>query len=109
MSALRRRAVLAGTVGVSLGVPGIIKAQSADWPKGPIKFIVPFPPGGSTDPIARLIQAKLVDLNGWNVVVDNKPGGTGVIGASIVAKSPPDGNTWMITFDNHILNTIWTP
>lgn len=109
MSVLRRRAMLAGTVGVSLGVPGIAAAQSLDWPKGPIKFIVPFPPGGSTDPIARLIQAKLIDLNGWNVVVDNKPGGTGVIGASIVAKSPPDGNTWMITFDNHILNTIWTP
>ncbi|MGH8430129.1 MAG: Bug family tripartite tricarboxylate transporter substrate binding protein [Solimonas sp.] len=109
MSVLRRRAVLAGSVGASLGVPGIVKAQSPDWPKGPIKFVVPFPPGGSTDPIARLIQAKLADLNGWNVMVDNKPGGSGVIGASIVAKAPPDGNTWLIAFDNHILNTIWTP
>jgi len=70
---------------------------------------VPFPPGGSTDPIARIIQAKLIELNGWNVVVDNKPGGSSVVGAAVAAKSAPDGNTWLIVFDNHILNSIWTP
>jgi tripartite-type tricarboxylate transporter receptor subunit TctC len=91
-----------------LGAPAIVSAQ-ADWPKGPIKFIVPFPPGGSTDPVARIIQAKLIELNGWNIVVDNKPGGTGVVGAAVAAKSPPDGNTWLIVFDSHILNSLWTP
>jgi tripartite-type tricarboxylate transporter receptor subunit TctC len=100
--------VLAGTVATTLSVPAIVKAQ-AEWPKGPIKFIVPFPPGGSTDPITRIIQAKLTELNGWNVVVDNKPGGSGVVGAAVAAKSPPDGNTWLVVFDNHILNPIWTP
>jgi len=105
---LRRRAVLAGAVATSLGAPAIVNAQ-ADWPKGPIKFIVPFPPGGSTDPVARIIQAKLIELNGWNIVVDNKPGGTGVVGAAVAAKSPPDGNTWLIVFDSHILNSLWTP
>jgi tripartite-type tricarboxylate transporter receptor subunit TctC len=108
MSVLRRRAVLAGTVATTLGAPAIVKAQ-AEWPKGPIKFIVPFPPGGSTDPVARIIQAKLIELNGWNIVVDNKPGGTGVVGAAVAAKSPPDGNTWLIVFDSHILNPLWTP
>jgi tripartite-type tricarboxylate transporter receptor subunit TctC len=108
MSVLRRRAVLAGTVATTLGAPAIVSAQ-ADWPKGPIKFIVPFPPGGSTDPVARIIQAKLIELNGWNIVVDNKPGGTGVVGAAVAAKSPPDGNTWLIVFDSHILNSLWTP
>ena len=105
---LRRRSVLAGAAAATLGAAAIANAQT-DWPKGPIKLIVPFPPGGSTDPIARLIQAKLIALNGWNVVVDNKPGGTGVVGASIAAKSPPDGNTWLVVFDSHVLNSIWTP
>jgi tripartite-type tricarboxylate transporter receptor subunit TctC len=105
MAVVRRRAVLAGSMGAALWVPRV-NAQ-ADWPKGPIKFIVPFPPGGSTDPIARIIQAKLSENTGWNVVVENKPGGSSVVGASIAAKSPPDGNTWLIVFDNHILNSLW--
>ena len=52
MSVLRRRAVVAGSLAASLSVPAIVKAQGSDWPKGTIKFVVPFPPGGSTDPIA---------------------------------------------------------
>jgi tripartite-type tricarboxylate transporter receptor subunit TctC len=108
MSALRRRAVLAGTIGTTLSVPGIVNAQSmdkaADWPKGTIKFIVPFPPGGGTDPIARIIAAKLSDTTGWQIVVENKPGAAGVVGASVAAKSPADGQTWLVTFDSHILS-----
>ena len=103
MSVLRRRAVLAGTIGTTLCVPGIVNAQ-ADWPKGPIKFIVPFPPGGGTDPIARIIAAKLIDTTGWQIMVENKPGAAGVVGATVAAKSPPDGQTWMVTFDSHILS-----
>ena len=53
---LRRRSMLAGAAAATLGAAAIANAQT-DWPKGPIKLIVPFPPGGSTDPIARLIQA----------------------------------------------------
>src|ERR1700754_4135050 len=112
MCVLRRRAVLAGTVAASVSVPAIIAgqnlAQGADWPKGPIKIIVPFPPGGSTDPVARIIQAKLTDQTGWQVIVDNKPGGASVVGASVAAKSPPDGQTWMVTFDSHILNPAFS-
>ena len=105
MSVLRRRAVMAGSVAMTFGAPSIARAQ-ADWPKGPIKFLVPFPPGGSTDPIARIIQAKIIEQTGWNLIVENKPGGSGVVGAAIAAKAPPDGNTWLIMFDNHILNPL---
>ena len=52
----------------TLGAPAIVRAQNmdkgGDWPKGPIKIIVPFPPGGSTDPVARIIQAKLIETTG---------------------------------------------
>ena len=92
MTILRRRAVLMGSTAAALGAPAIVKAQNlaqaGDWPKGPIRIIVPFPPGGSTDPVARIIQAKLVDQTGWQVIVDNKPGGASVVGASVAAKSP---------------------
>ncbi|TMJ32070.1 MAG: tripartite tricarboxylate transporter substrate binding protein [Alphaproteobacteria bacterium] len=110
MPMLRRRSVLAGTVAATFAAPAIVRAQNVgEWPKGPVKIIVPFPPGGSTDPVARIIQAKLIDNTGWNVLVDNKPGGTGAVGSAVAAKSPPDGQTWMITFDSHILNPAFAP
>jgi len=89
--------------------PAIARAQSSDWPKGPIRVVVPFPPGGTTDPVARLLAAKVSDNTGWQTVIDNKPGAAGAIGAAIAAKAPPDGQTWMITFDSHILSPAFTP
>jgi tripartite-type tricarboxylate transporter receptor subunit TctC len=103
MTTLQRRSLLVGAAAATLGAPVIGRAQG-EWPKGPIKIIVPFPPGGSTDPVARIIQAKLIETTGWNIIVDNKPGGTGAVGSAVAAKSPPDGQTWMLTFDSHILN-----
>lgn len=108
MTVIRRRSVLAGTAAAFLIAPGLAGAEG-EWPKGPLKIIVPFPPGGSADPVARILQAKLIELTGWNIVVENKPGGTGVVGAAVVAKSPPDGQTWMLTFDSHILNPAFAP
>jgi len=106
MSMLNRRTLIAGLV----AAPAVARAQgAADWPKGQIKIIVPFPPGGSTDPVARIIQAKLIERTGWNIIIDNKPGGTGAVGSAIAAKSAPDGQTWMITFDSHILNPAFAP
>jgi tripartite-type tricarboxylate transporter receptor subunit TctC len=103
MNFTRRRALLAGAT--LLAAPTIVRADTlGDWPKGQLKIVVPFPPGGSTDPVARIIQAKLIDNTGWNVLIDNKPGGTGAVGSAIAAKSAPDGQTWMLTFDSHILN-----
>ena len=113
MTTLQRRSLLIGGAAATLGAPALVRAQNmdkgGDWPKGPIKIIVPFPPGGSTDPVARIIQAKLIESTGWNIIVDNKPGGTGAVGSAVAAKSPPDGQTWMITFDSHILNPAFAP
>ena len=105
MAKLNRRALLLG----SLGMPAIARAQGSDWPKGPIRVVVPFPPGGTTDPVARILAAKVADNTGWNMVIDNKPGAAGAIGAAIAAKAPPDGQTWMVTFDSHILIPAFTP
>lgn len=97
----------------TLAAPAIARAQNLaqgnDWPKGPIRVVVPFPPGGTTDPVARLLAAKVNENTGWATVIDNKPGAAGAIGAAIAAKAPPDGQTWMITFDSHILSPAFTP
>jgi tripartite-type tricarboxylate transporter receptor subunit TctC len=107
MTILRRRAVLAGAT-AAMAAPAIVKAQ-AEWPRGPLRFIVPFPPGGGTDPIARITQNKLMETTGWQIVVENKPGAAGVVGATVVAKAAPDGQTWLVTFDSHILSPAFTP
>jgi tripartite-type tricarboxylate transporter receptor subunit TctC len=79
-------------------------AQSAavgDWhPTRPLRLVVPFAPGGGADAMARLIQTKLAAAIGQSVVIDNRPGASGNIGAELVAKSPPDGHTVMMTTAN---------
>jgi tripartite-type tricarboxylate transporter receptor subunit TctC len=70
-------------------------AQS-DYPNKPIRYVVPFPAGGATDNIARPLQNELLNAYKWNVVIDNKPGAGGNIGAEIVAKASPDGYTWLM-------------
>jgi tripartite-type tricarboxylate transporter receptor subunit TctC len=109
MTRIHRRSLFAGAT-AALAAPAVVQAQNVgEWPKGQIKIIVPFPPGGSTDPVARIIQAKLIDNTGWNIIIDNKPGGTGAVGSAVAAKSAPDGQTWMVTFDSHILNPAFAP
>lgn len=71
-------------------------AQAADWPDRPVRFIVPFPPGGSTDTVARTIAEKLREKIGQPVVIDNKAGAGGTIGSDIAAKAQPDGYTMLI-------------
>ena len=79
------------------------------WPTQPIKIIVPFPPGGTTDQIARHIQAPLTQSLGQPVVIENKGGGSGSIGAAQVAKAPADGYTWLLSFDTHGVNPSLIP
>ncbi len=85
----------AALIALLLSTSHISLAQS-DYPNKPIRFIVPFPPGGATDNIARPLQNELLNTLKWNVVIDNKPGAGGNIGAEIVSKSAPDGYTWLM-------------
>jgi tripartite-type tricarboxylate transporter receptor subunit TctC len=80
-------------------------AQSPAYPTKPVKLIVPFPPGGSLDIAGRLIAQKLTDMWGQPVVVENKPGAGGNIGADLVAKSAPDGYTILLgALSTHAVN-----
>jgi tripartite-type tricarboxylate transporter receptor subunit TctC len=76
----------------ALAFIGAVHAQS--YPSKSIRYVVPYAPGGSTDIVARVLALKLSEAMGQQVVVDNRPGAGGAIGADIVAKSPPDGYTW---------------
>ena len=67
-------------------------AQAA-YPAKPIRLIVPFPPGGGTDMIARAVAQKMADQNKWNVIVDNRPGAGGNLGVDAASKADPDGYT----------------
>ena len=68
-------------------------AAAQEWPQRPIKLIVPFPPGGGTDLLARVVAQKIADNTKWTVVIDNRPGAGGNIGVDAAAKSAPDGYT----------------
>src|SRR6266446_5279005 len=86
-----------------------LPAFGQDWPTKPVKFIVPFPPGGSVDPLARLVSVKLSDSLKHQFIVENKPGASGSIGAAQAAKSPPDGYTFLFVFDTHAVNPALIP
>ena len=72
------------------------QAPSVGYPSQPIRLVVPYPPGGATDTLARTLAGKLQESWGQTVIVDNKPGASGVLGNDFVAKSPPDGYTVLL-------------
>jgi len=72
-----------------------LPAQAQDYPTRPIRFIVPFPPGGGTDTVARLIAQPLAERLKQQVVIDNRSGANAIIGTDLGAKAPPDGYTWV--------------
>ena len=105
MTSLSRRLFLVFAT-LSIGVAA--HAQS-DWPKQPIKLIVPFPAGGSVDTLARTLAPALQASLGQTIIVDNRGGGSGSIGAGIAAKSPADGYTFLLVFDTHAVNPSLIP
>ncbi len=89
----RRRVLRAATAAGLLAAACVPAMAQGTWPSKPITMVVPFPPGGPTDLVARLLAQKLGEQLGQNVVVDNKGGANGNIGAMAVAKAPADGHT----------------
>jgi len=85
------RAALAGLVLAGAGATAL--AQAPAWPSRPVRVVIPFPPGGTLDTVGRMLAQKLGEQTGQSFVVENRPGGNGVIGADVVAKAPADGYT----------------
>lgn len=88
---------------------GLALAQSASYPNKPVKFVVPYPPGGGTDVIARIVQEPLSQNLGQQVIIDNKGGAGGSIGSDLAAKSPADGYTVLFTLSSHTINPAIYP
>jgi tripartite-type tricarboxylate transporter receptor subunit TctC len=93
---MNKLSALLALLGISLLFPAVNAAAADAYPVKPIRMIVPWPPGGGTDVFARAISQKLSESWGQSVLVDNRPGATGNIGAELTAKSPPDGYTTML-------------
>lgn len=79
-------------------------ATAQDWPTRPVRIVVGYPPGGGTDVLARAIGEKLSAMWGQPVIVDNRPGASGIVGADAVAKSAPDGYTLIFVVSSHAVN-----
>ncbi len=109
-SPTRRHLVAATLAAIALSaVASTAHAQDA-WPKGqPIKLVVPFTAGSGTDVIARIVAEKLGPALGTSVIVENKPGAGGTIGAAQVAKAPPDGTTLLVHSAGHLVNSSIYP
>ena len=89
---------------------GAMAQSTAAWPtRGPIKLVAVFPPGGSVDQVARILQIPLQTALGQSVIVENKGGASGSIGAAAVAAAPADGYTFAVVFDTHGVNPSLIP
>lgn len=99
MSTITRRVFMLTAAAAPVVSPLVARAQAST-----IKLIVPVPPGGSLDPIARLAQPGLQARLGQTVIIENKPGASGSLGAGLVAKAPPDGTTWLFVYETQAIN-----
>ncbi|MGI4811370.1 MAG: Bug family tripartite tricarboxylate transporter substrate binding protein [Janthinobacterium lividum] len=98
---ITRRLLLGSSAAAMLGAAG-----PAGFPSHTVRIVVPFPPGGTTDFVARLIAVRLTDRLGRNVIVENKPGASGAIGTELVARAAPTGETLVFaTINTHGINT----
>jgi tripartite-type tricarboxylate transporter receptor subunit TctC len=98
---MERRGFLALTTG-ALAAPNLVFAQN--FPERPLRLIVPWPPGGSTDTIARQFQPRLAEVLGRPIVIDNRGGASGATGALEGARAPADGSAWTFVYDTQATN-----
>lgn len=102
-----RRAVL--SAGAAAAALPFAAAAQQDWPQRPIRIVVPYAPGGGTDLITRLLAEAMRPSLGQPVIVENRPGGNGVVGSDQVARSPADGYTQVAVTNGHLLSPYVTP
>ena len=106
---MRRRGLIAALVAMpGLAAPAVTARPEAPWPSRPIRLVIPFPPGGTTDILARLIAPPLSNALGQNVVIENRSGGAGAVGVVETLRSPPDGHTIAITISTLITAALLT-
>ena len=107
---MQRRTLVAGAASAALlALPGLARAQEFPRAGMTVRYIVPFPPGGLTDVMARSVGQKLAEVLKVPVVVENKAGGNAQIGADLVAKSAPDGSTLLAITRAHAANATLFP
>jgi len=96
------RAIALAAAILAFGSPGVVLGQA--FPVKPVRLMVPFPPGGATDIIGRLVAGKMQEVWGQTVIIESKPGAGTVVGTDYVAKSPPDGYTMGMVVTAHVIN-----
>ena len=99
---VRRKGFVGSLVALMIAIPGLVFAQ-AEYPSRPIRMVT-VAPGGATDILARLIAGDLTKTLGQQVVVDPRPGGSGVVASEIVTRATPDGYTLLVTYHAHTIN-----
>jgi len=93
-------------IALMMGILAALPAWAHDWPARPVRFIVPYPPGGGTDLIARIVQSRLTEALGQPIVIENRGGAGGALGTEAAAKSAPDGYTFLFTLSSHTINPL---
>jgi len=101
---LKRRGLLAASIAIA--APTLVRAQ--DFPSKQVRVVVPYPAGGGTDLVARLIMPRLAERWKQSVIIDNKGGASGILGSDIVAKAAPDGYTLLVMTSAHTINPYTT-
>ena len=108
----RRQTIkLGGASALAAGFPSIVRAQSATqgWPNRVVRLVVPFAAGGANEAFARNLATKLSEIWGQQVIIENKPGAGGNLGAELVARAEPDGHTLLIASFPHAVNRFLYP
>jgi tripartite-type tricarboxylate transporter receptor subunit TctC len=104
-----RRAAVAAAAALALIAAPCASLAQGGWPERPIHFIVPYPPGGGTDVIARIVQERFQRELGQPIIIDNRGGAAGSLGTDFAAKSAPDGYTVLFTLSSHTINPFIYP
>jgi tripartite-type tricarboxylate transporter receptor subunit TctC len=94
------------TIALVLALLAVVPSWAEEWPAKPVRLIVPYPPGGGTDVIARIVQQPLSEALKQPVVIENRGGAGGALGTEVAAHAAPDGYTFLFTLSSHTINPV---